>query len=348
MHGKTTKVHGKRGEKETEMKKFRVLSDLHIDYNEECRDMFSLEGHEDVFTVLCGDTSGDPRVTIRWTKENVKSGVLIAGNHLPYNDQKKTIQEQRKQLADAFPADSDVTYLDVETGVFSKEVDGILFVGTTMYSDFKISHERWNPDGDMDVNMSASRRIMNDYRFGTVNDASSEKHCRKMDPVDYCKWFDNAYNAIDVLLTENEKAADPKPVVLVTHHALITDTLMHNGYVEKDFDWKRDFNFSSYASDHKSWLISHPSIKCYLYGHIHDIFKDYRSFDVIRPDGSKILVVNNCRGYVCKGHDFLFNPDTFVNVETWDVEQIPEPEDVVKAKKAKQERLLSYLLAFNC
>ena len=348
MHGKTTTAHGKRCEKETLMKKFRVLSDLHIDYNEGYKDMFTLNGHDDVFTVLCGDTSGDPKVTIRWTNENIKSGILIAGNHLPYNDQGKTVQELRQQLADAFPMSNAITYLDVETGTFYKEVDGILFVGTTMYSDFKISHERWNPDGNTDVNKSASRHVMNDYRFGIVNDSANSKPSRKMDPDDYSKWFDNAYKAIDTLLTENEKSANPKPVVLITHHALIADTLMHNGYVEKDFSWKREFNFSSYASDCKDWLISHPSIKCYLYGHIHDIFKDYRSFDVIRPDGSKILVVNNCRGYVCKGHDFLFNPDTFVNVETWEVEQIPESEDVVKAKKAKQEQLLSYLIAFGC
>lgn len=72
------------------MKKFRVLSDLHVDLNESLGYFFELKD-KDVFTVLCGDTSGDPRTTIRWANSNLKAGLLIAGNHLPYNDQNITI-----------------------------------------------------------------------------------------------------------------------------------------------------------------------------------------------------------------------------------------------------------------
>ena len=324
------------------MTKFRVLSDLHIDYNESRGDKFEMP-KDDIFTVLCGDTSGDPAVTISWVKENIKSGLLIAGNHLPYNNQNKTMQELRQQLADAFPKKSDVTYLDVETGVFSKEIDGILFVGTTFYTNFRISHEWWNSNGDKEFNMRCSHGCMNDYIYGFSKrefplGADNEPKMVRVTPQDYYEWFINAFKKIDELLVENEKAAEPKPVVLISHHALVKDTIEKNGYVEQHFDSPRHFNYSSYASDCGFWLKSHPSIKCYLYGHIHDIYPEHRSFKLKRDDGSQILVLNNCRGYVSKGHDLNFNPNTFVNVQTWEVEQIPETEEQIAAKKERAER----------
>lgn len=324
------------------MKKFRVLSDLHVDLNESLGHFFELKD-KDVFTVLCGDTSGDPRTTIRWANSNLKAGLLIAGNHLPYNDQNTTIQELREQLAAEFPLDHSITYLDVETGAFSKEVDGILFVGTTMYSNFGISDDVWNPTGNKKLNKEGSFRCMNDYRYGRVKGIDG-KHAQ-MIPDDYERWFHNALDKIDRLLSSNESADVVKPVVLITHHALLTDTIKHNGYVEQYFDNPREFNWSSYASDCKDWLLSHPSIKCYLYGHIHDIYSGHRYFDLKRDDGSRILICNNCRGYVNNFHDLEFNPNTFVNVETWEIEQIPFTEEECKEKEEARKSMLKFNLA---
>ena len=62
--------------------KIRILSDLHLDVNSKYP--FSLKD-KDTFTILCGDTSGDPEITKKWIDDNIKSGVFVCGNHLVYN-----------------------------------------------------------------------------------------------------------------------------------------------------------------------------------------------------------------------------------------------------------------------
>jgi hypothetical protein len=42
-------------------------------------------------------------------------------------------------------------------------------------------------------------------------------------------------------------------------------------------------------------------------------------FDIIRNDKSRCLVINNARGYVHYGHDIYFNPNRFIDTETWQV-----------------------------
>ena len=108
--------------------KFRVLSDLHIDINEGAVPSFD----DDVFTVVCGDTSGDPAESINWIQKNVHRGVGVSGNHLPYNNRGLEIQALRDELAEAFPKDGPFTYLDAECGTVSKVVDGVMFVSSSL------------------------------------------------------------------------------------------------------------------------------------------------------------------------------------------------------------------------
>ena len=70
--------------------KFRVLSDLHIDVNRDY-DFFMSERDKGMFTVLAGDTSGDPLKTRQWIEQNLKEGVFVSGNHLVYNDRGKGV-----------------------------------------------------------------------------------------------------------------------------------------------------------------------------------------------------------------------------------------------------------------
>jgi hypothetical protein len=94
---------------------------------------------------------------------------------------------------------------------------------------------------------------------------------------------------------------------------------MHSWYIDNSAYSYRDYNWASYASDMKDWVLRHTSVKCYCCGHIHAVDKDWRTFDISREDGSKILVVNNARGYVRHKHDKDFNKDLFVNTKTWKV-----------------------------
>ena len=333
--------------------KFRVLSDLHVDYNER----YPLEIPEsgrDTFAVLCGDTSGSPEDTIKWIKENVRHGVFVSGNHLPYcnsygftTGEKRTMDELRRKLADSFPADGDITYLDAEIGIVKKIVDGIMFLGSCCYTDMRISHEHWNPDGDPMLNRMCSEHNMNDYKRGFVGKKTGSDGVVEYTPMtakNYEKWFANATSAFDRELSENEASENPLPVVLVTHHPLIPNFLTHSGYVEDCNNiWSvREFNWASYASDWRQWLRSHSSVKCYCCGHIHDVEKEWRHFDMACGDGRSILVVNNARGYVDSGHDYNFNPNLFVDTDTWKVEEEPLPEKDVAERKAMTEKLMRY------
>lgn len=289
------------------MKKFRVISDLHIDYN----DRYPIAIDDDIFTIICGDTSGDPSITIDWVKSNIKSGILISGNHLPYNKHNKTIQELRTELAEAFPIDADITYLDVECGVWKKEVDGIVFIGTCMYSNMKIP-SAYNPKGIQEINYHISKRWMNDFRYGIKNRGNTIKQNQTIHPSDYSEWFENAFTLIDTFLTENEKLAEPKPVVLITHYPLIKTLLLNNNYVDCD-------NITSYGSDFQDWIKKHFSIKCYCCGHAHAVHKKYRNYRIKQLNNNYCLVVSNTRGYVSYCHDVDFNINTFVNTAKWTI-----------------------------
>ena len=333
------------------MEKFRVLSDIHLDINES----YPLTFDDDIFTVICGDTSGYPKMTIDWIRKNIKNGVGISGNHLPYNDDELPIQKLREKLARAFPATKDFTYLDCETKVFSKEVDGILFIGTCMYTDMSVKHEIWNPTGDRAFNMKCSMSHMNDYHWGIKAREKKPNFVGEMVDTfthitanDYFEWFKNAYNKIEKVLNENEALENPKPVVLLTHHPLIIDFLKHSTYVENaDHLYSaREFNWSSYGSDMKQWLLRHTSIKCYCCGHVHAVEKEYRNFKIEREDGSKILVVNNTRGYVGRGHDYFFNKNTFVNTKTWEVETEPLSEEEQKARDEREKHMFRHMACF--
>lgn len=337
--------------------KIRIISDLHIDINRD----YPLElADKDVFTVVCGDTAGETEEGIEWIRKNVRRGVIVNGNHVPYRNathggpDRKTVQEFRDWLRREFPIGSDVSYLDAEAGDFSKEVDGILFVGSCFYSNFRIREPHWNPDGNQKLNMACSEWNMNDYRYGYTGKtfpagADNEPSYVRMKAADLNGWFCNAYRKIDRLLDENEAAPEPKPVVLATHYPLVTDYLAHNGYVDRpEYLYRqREFNWGSYASDLKSWLKRHSSIRVYASGHIHDVEKDYRYYGISRKDGPELLLVHNVRGYVGRGHARWFNPDTFVDTATWKAferELTPE-EDKTRAKPS--DAYLSKCLAWG-
>ena len=325
------------------MKKFRVLSDLHLDPELNGNYPFSIRNKK-IFTVLCGDVAGQHEYGYDWIAKNMTSGIIVSGNHMPYNYEDKTMQEQREELAAKYPMSAPITYLDVETGHFKKEVDGILFIGTCMYSDMKITHSG-NPDGDVTVNKMISHRHMNDYRFGIkekVYDFGIDNDPRlvRITPTDYEEWFANAFEKIEAELVANESSSSPKPVVLVTHYPLIKKLL------ENSFYDSVDKNFASYGSDKEEWIKSHPSIKCYCCGHVHDIAPEYRNYKLQRDNGSYCLVVNNARGYVRSGHDFNFNPNVFVNVETWEVEKIQESKATIERKKKAQQQRLAMMSLF--
>ena len=311
--------------------KFRVISDIHLDINERHTPSFN----DDVFTLVCGDTSGYPEKTIEWLKDNIKHGIGISGNHLPYNDSFAPIQTFRDMLHKSFPENSNFTYFDAECGVVSKEVNGILFVGSCFYSDMRITSDV-NLKGDIERNKSISLKHMNDYRYGIKE--IKDGVARRVTPADYIEWNTHALEMFEKVISENETLNNPKPVVVMTHYPMVRDILEHSFYVDKD-------NFPSYGNDMISWFEKHPSIKCHCCGHCHDMEKNYRYFKIPRKCGD-LLIVNNSFGYYHNWHDLTFNPNRFVDTDIWEVEEIPESAEVIEEKKQRGERMRDVLAWF--
>lgn len=313
--------------------KFRVIGDMHVDINAGRVPEFT----DDVFTVVCGDTSGQPGESVEWIRKNFRRGVCVSGNHLPYNDQGKTIDALRRDLASAFGSDGDFIYLDALTGTVSKVVDGVLFVGSCLYSDMKI-RSGVNPEGDRGLNMLISGSRMNDFRFGLTEDFLGE--IRKIRPDDYVEWNRATLAEFDRILGENERSGNPLPAVVVTHYPMSRRFAENSLYVDRD-------NFPSYANDMEEWFSGHPSVRCHCCGHCHDIPEKDRSFVLKRTKMPDVLMVNNSFGYFRDFHDLDFRPNLFVDTETWMVSDAGDSSDYSKDKERRREDLKKMLSFFT-
>lgn len=310
--------------------KIRILSDLHLDvnsgYNLRLKD-------KDIFTVLAGDTSGDPLMTKKWVKANVNRGIIIAGNHLVYNKRGKTIDELRNEMTEMFPMDSDVSFLDSECGNVCKEVNGILFVGTTMYTDYSYVNQSVNKDLDEEFhvkrNMLLSGRYMNDFKWGRKTELD------RISPEDYKNWFETSFAKIEKIITDNEKSDNPKPVVLITHHCL-SPKCISSTYVDDDMN-------ASYVTDKEDFIRKHTSIKCVISGHVHH----QANFRIKQDDGGSCVYVMNPRGYCPRCEDIPdFNENTFVNTDTWEIETIEKSKSRKTREKARMNSLMGNLAWF--
>lgn len=274
--------------------KLRVLSDLHIDVNQ--NNPLKLKDNDD-FTLIAGDVSGSPSLSIDWIKKNVKQGIVIAGNHIVYNIEAKTIQALKKEMADAFPKESPITFLDQMTGLMHKEVNGILFIGTTLYTDYRLygsdpeygMQEAFNPMGGL-----------NDFRFGRTNEGNASRPLR---PTDYLRWFIESKKEMIRILDKNKD----KDVVVITHHC------PHKKCLQDDITRYMELD-TSYASDMSDLILKYPNIKLWVAGHVHQ----RGSFKV-----GQCLVVQNPMGYEHRYETLGFTPDVFVDTKDWHVQRKP-------------------------
>lgn len=284
--------------------KIRLLSDLHIDLNASYT--LRLENKDD-FVLIAGDISGDPKITEKWLNQNVKNGIFIAGNHIVYNKKKQTILELKQYLANKFILDSNITFLDSEIGIISKEVNGILFVGTTLYTDYNLNNSA-------EFDMRISENFMNDFRWGIYSKNKDFPEDRlvpeftRLTPEHYLEYFNKSIQMMDKVLSENESGDQIiKPVVILTHHCPSTKFISEK--------YKESIYNASYVSNLEYFMEKHPSIKLWLSGHIHNrIFSEY-----VRQDGSIIKLVANPRGYVNQLEASDWTKNVYVDTDTWEV-----------------------------
>lgn len=274
--------------------KIRVLSDLHIDINHN----YPLElKDKDVFTIVAGDTAGDPRESIDWIHKNIRRGIIITGNHIVYNHHKKPIQDLKQYFAAAFPPDSPVTYLDHMTGTISKEINGQIFIGTTLYSDYEL-YPHFSKERAM-LDACSPRLGMTDFQLGLVR---TKDGIRTVSPPDYRRWFIESKKEITRVVESNPD----KDIIMVTHHCPTGLCC----YCYRDEEYLNP----SYASNMENFITQHPNIKLWITGHVHH----RNTFKI-----GDCLIVQNPRGYEVRGEVGDFTPDFFVDTQTRQIERHP-------------------------
>lgn len=281
--------------------KVRVISDLHLDLND--RWPISYDRNDGVFTVMCGDLSGNPSITKKWISKNIGRGVFVSGNHLVYNHENRTIGQLREEMAKGHGPRANVTYLDCMTksGVCSKMVDGVLFVGSCLYTDFKLPCG-YRVDGDIVArNMRISEWSMNDYKWGRVEDPE-HGNMRRLSPSDCLAAFNRSLAAISEASIEAAKK-DPGISVFVVTHYCPSPKCISDEYVDSDLN-------ASYASDLEDFIRNHPNIRCWACGHVHTQ-KNFKIGDC--------LVVMNPRGYLFRAEDAKFHRNLIVDTDDWSI-----------------------------
>lgn len=278
----------------------------------------------------------------KWIRDNVGSGIIIAGNHLVYNRNGYSIEELKRQLGKRFPIDSNISFLDNSIGVMSKEVDGILFVGSTLYTDYRL------PTCDSETGMDASRLVemnkrratpkvsgggLNDFNFGKTEECAynrswnlqSDDELAYLTPDNYERFFNRTMEELTKIVESNPD----KEVVVVTHHCP-SPQCIDSIYVDSPLN-------ASYISDLEGFIKGHKNIKCWICGHVHH----RASFKI-----GDCLIVMNPLGY-CRNGEFLesadgksweWTPNTFVNVKTWEMEKAPFDLKRWKEQRDKDER----------
>lgn len=314
--------------------KIRVFSDIHIDVNQHFP--FSLKD-KDSFTLIPGDISGNVKGAATWIKNNVHNGMFIVGNHDPaYNELGWTIKKQKEYLHRRFPEDGPVTFMDEQVGVMSKLIPdtNILVIGSTLYTDYKYASDwtqgavddgnrrrRENGEKELtveEVNMACAARGLNDFRWGHVEDEFDDRGLKQrlVRPSDYKAWFETTFSKIAELVEGNQN----RDIIIMSHHCP-TPKCIAERYVNNNMN-------ASYVSDLEPFIFSHPNIKAWCCGHVHS--------QTIMPMGNNgQLIVCNPRGYERDFESDTWNPNTFIDTDTWTIATEPFEDRKLTAAREK-------------
>ena len=171
--------------------------------------------------------------------------VLVMGNHEHYGFRlEKTADHIRSQLP------GNVTLLENNKHV----IDGVLFVGATMWTDLN----RNDP-----VTHQVLANSMNDYRQITQHDRAKNAYY-KLTTQRTLAEHRNSMRYFKQVLADNQAAAQ-LPVVMVTHHAPSTQS------IKPRYQDDREMN-GGYSSDLSEFILDHPEIAVWVHGHTHDRF----------------------------------------------------------------------------
>lgn len=305
----------------------QFLSDLHLDVNRDYP--LVLRRHSEVspdVVVVAGDVCGSPDVVSSFLKESFGGGcgsgcktprvLFVCGNHIVYNDDGKTLEAIKDGLHREFPESGRITFLDESVGVVSKMIEGVLFVGSCTYTDYRYPTFGKDMRKVVDTNMRSAVCLrmsqdsyMNDFRFGRTDEPPFGRKTKRgvttfgLMPHHYRRYFHRSIRAFERVLGDNAGV----PTVLITHHCLSPRCIgpgMDKGSLT-----------ASYISDMEGFIKRHSDIKAVISGHVHNSV----CFDVERDDGSVCKYVMNPRGYTGRHESDGWSPYWYIDTDGWRV-----------------------------
>ena len=263
--------------------KIQLVSDLHLEFGE-----ILIPNNGADTLILSGDITVANELLLKGTASKVRGNVYnrtialfdqvckdfknviyVLGNHEHYHgDYPFTI----RILTNTLGHHSNLHILDVSC----VDIDGILFVGGTLWTDFNRNSPivKWN-----------AMRIMNDYRI-IINSHTN----RKFNPDDAYAYHQKMLDYIDAVYQKQIKNNDSRPIIIVGHHAPSTQSIQGR-YVGDKLN-------GAYASDLSEFILDRPQIKMWTHGHVHTSF-DYMI--------GTCRVVCNPRGYYSYEENNTFN-----------------------------------------
>src|SRR5437762_1142756 len=210
-----------------------VLSDLHLEFEP----YTPADVKADVI-VLAGDIHVGVK-GIRWAQATFGGSpvIYVAGNHEYYRQSYPDRLTQMRETAQG----TNVRFLEND----STEIDGVVFLGCTLWTDFKLF-------GDSRNAMHEAEAQMNDYRLIRVS-----PQYRRLRPTDTL--LVNA-KSVDWLKRTTVQHQD-KPLVVVTHHAPSILSIQER--------YKEDVVSAAFASPLDE-LVASSRAKLWVHGHVHD------------------------------------------------------------------------------
>jgi Icc-related predicted phosphoesterase len=275
--------------------KIRLVSDLHLEFgdcdisNNDKIDVLILGGDIMIAEDIHDFDEDDPGIInlgkrqqsarlyrnfLRRMSDQFPHIIYIAGNHEFYHGKYPDAYDYLREECAKF---SNIYFLEQDT----KEIDDVLFVGGTLWTDMN--------KGDP-ITISDCGSMMNDYR--TIR--NTKNGYSKLRPEVTMRQHRETVKYIRSVLEANPN----KTTVVVGHHA--PSKLSLKPKYEKDFHLN-----GAYSSDLSEIMLEHPQVKLWTHGHTHDNF-DYMI-------GSTRIVCNP-RGYLHYDENPTFDPNLTIEL----------------------------------
>ena len=250
-----------------------ILSDLHLSQG-----ALTIPTNDADLVILAGDI-GRPKEAASWASGFAKPVLYVPGNHEFYGGSIGSTVDELKQLCAA----TNIHVLDNDEII----VEGVRFLGTTLWTDFKLFGE----GEKRAAAMQEALRLMRDFsriRIGIAPEAL-------FTPADSAALFEIGAQWLETRLAEPFAG----PTVVITHHAPSRKSI-HPKFADSLLN-------ACFVSDAEH-LLDGRRARLWIHGHIHD------SFDYFL-NGTR--VVCNPRGYVKDGvnENPLFDANFAVEID---------------------------------